>query len=710
MASNRIDDHVELKDSDETRSGRKGKVQIKIGWKITSIITIVFTVLAAGNIIFARNRIKTVMEKEFQSKAKAVAFSVASASEEKVLSGDFDTVQGIADGYIRIYGIKYVYVKNDSGEVVAHTFVTDFPEEIKDLNPVSKETEFTIAEISRRSVGRVLEVGVPILYGVAGTAHVGMNMELVHAEMASMTSQLVVQFAVAFILGVILLHLGVKVLLKPIDSILGVLDKAGRGDLTARLDLNTRDEFTVLADGLNAMLDRLGTIIGRVRQSFASIAEANEKITQVYTNVLTGTQKQADLASETEEFVKHSKEMIDEVNSATQVLEDSATMSFSSIMEMGASIEEVSSMSDSLFRSVKESNSAIEDLSVSINEISNNLLTLSTTTEETSSAMNEMGLSIQQVRENADSASEDSIKMTRTADDGRKHSLTATEGALAIKESSSQVSQHVSTVNERIEEIDEILSFITDITGKTNLLALNAAIIAAQAGAHGKGFGVVADEINELAQNTKAQTNRIAGVVQGIRDEVTLADQAVKESVTRVEDGVHLTEQAGISLVKILESTDQVSQRIVQIAQATSEQAQTSQRVTQITEHLAVSVDNIKKEGQKQSQSSDKLLEMSRRIQEVAQKVKMSTEEQTKTSQQINKDLARIDETVKGIVNSTEKQARSGAKVLEMTESLAGIIKNNRDAVFSLKDIIDDISGKMEFLQAELRTFVLDDS
>ncbi len=649
------------------------------------------------------------MEKEFQSKAKAVAFSVASASEDKLLSGRTDVVQRIIDGYIKIFGIKYVYVKNDRGDVVAHTFATDFPEEIRDLNPVSGETEFSMAEISRRSVGHVLDVGVPILFGVAGTAHVGMDRELIHAEMAAMTSQLVIQFAVAFILGVILLHLVVRFILKPIDAILGVLERVGSGDMTARLELNTRDEFTVLADGLNAMLDRLGTIIRRVRQSFTSITEANEKITQVYTNVLAGTQKQADLASETEEFVKHNKEMIDEVNRATQVLEDSATMSFSSIMEMGASIEEVSSMSDSLLRSVNESNRAIEDLSISINEISNHLLTLSSTTEETSSAMNEMGLSIQQVRENAESASGDSIKMTQTASDGRKHSLSATEGALAIRESSSQVSRLVSTVNERIEEIDDIRSFIADITGKTNLLALNAAIIAAQAGTHGKGFGVVADEINELAQSTKAQTNRIAGVVQGIREEVALADRAVKESVTRVEDGVHLTEQAGVSLVKILESTDLVSQRIEQIAQATSEQAQTSQRVTQITEHLAVSVDNIKEEGQKQSQSGDKLLEMSRRVQEIAQKVKTSTEEQTKTSQQINSDLARINETVKGIVDSTENQAQSGAKVLEMTEGLADVIKSNRDAVLSLKDIIDDISGKMEYLQEELSAFILEE-
>ena len=709
MKVENIEEPTVMQDQKSKGKTIRPRGQIRIGWKITSIITLVFTILAIVNILFIRHRFELIMEKEFKSKAKAIALSLASASEDKILSGNFEVVQYLVESNANIYGVKYVFVNNDKGEVVAHTFDSEFPAEILDLNPVSADTEYSLAEINERAVGRILEVGVPILFGVAGAVHVGMDRGIIISEMTSMTTSLIIQFAGAFIFGVILLHLAVRYFLKPMGSILMVLEKAGGGDLTGRLNFNTRDEFTVLAEGLNGMLERLSTIINRVRQSFISISQANEKISQVYRVILDGTRKQADLAAETEEFVRHTKKMIDEVNSATQVLENSATTSFSSIMEMGASIEEVSSMSDSLFRSVKESNQVIGEMSASINEISENLLTLSSTTDETLSAMNEMGASIMQVRENARGASDDSIKMTETAAEGKKLSISATKGALAIKESSAQVSMLVSTVNERAEEINDILNFITDITGKTNLLALNAAIIAAQAGSHGKGFGVVADEINELAHNTKAQTNRIAGVIQGILDEAAQADSAVRESMSRVEEGVHLTEQAGASLEKILNSTSLVSDRVEEIAQTTSEQSKTSYRVIESTEHLTESAKNIKEAGQKQSESSNKILEMSRKIEDIAQKVKNSTQEQTQTSQQINEDLTRIDETVKSIADSTEKQAESGAKVLKMTGDLTDVIKSNRNAVLSLKDVIEDLSTRLDALQTELGAFVLND-
>ncbi len=710
MKGQNIGNTAVVQEPEKKQKVKRRRGEIRIGWKITSIITLVFTILAISNILFIRHRLQTVMEKEFKSKAKAIALSLASASEDKLLSGNIESIQYLVESNANIFGVKYVYVNNDKDEAVAHTFGDEFPTEIMDLNPVSADAEYTMAEIDKKSVGRVLEVGVPILFGVAGHAHVGMDRDLIIGEMASMTNQLIFQFAGAFILGVILLHLAVRYFLKPMNAILVVLKNAGGGDLTGRLNINTRDEFMVLAEGLNGMLESLSGIINRVRRSFISISQANEKISQVYTVILSGTQKQADLAAETEGFVKLTKEMIDDVNSATQVLENSATTSFSSVMEMGASVEEVSAMSDSLFQSVRESNQALEEMSASINEISATLLSLSSTTDDTLSAMNEMGASIMQVRENARGASEDSIKMTETAKEGKEHSEAATEGALAIKESSALVSSLVSTVSERVEEIDEIISFITDITGKTNLLALNAAIIAAQAGSHGKGFGVVADEINELAHNTKAQTNRIAGVIEGILDEVSQVDSAVRESVSRVEAGVHLTQQAGSSLEKILNSTSLVSDRVEEIAQTTSEQSKTSQRVIESTEHLTESTKNIKEAGQKQSESSEKILAMSRRIEDVAQKVKNSTQEQTQTSQQINEDLTRIDETVKNIADSTEKQAESGAKVLKMTGDLAEVIKVNKDAVLSLREVIDDLSGRMGALQSELGTFVLGDS
>jgi methyl-accepting chemotaxis protein len=687
-------------------TGKGEGIRIKIGWKITSIVVIVMTVLAVVNILFIRDRFNTTMNREFESKAKAIAISIARSSEDKLVSMDLGAIQSLTDTYKDVHGVNYIFVQDSDGDLVAGTFERGYSENLLGLNPVTGEEEYKIARFVLEDVGDVLEVAVPVLFGVAGTVRVGMDHGLILNELAQITWKLIYQFAIASILGIILLHLIVNYLLRHMKTVLEVLVKVGKGDLTARVNVPTRDEFLDLATHLNSTLAQLGAIIERVDQSYESISQANAAITQVYNDVQEGIDQQAGLASETMESVTGNKKMIEEVTGGIHVLENSSNDSFSSVMEMGASIEEVSSMSDSLFNSVNESNTAIEELSNSIEQISKTLVSLSGAAEETAGAMNEMSASIVQVRGTAESTAQDAVKMTRVAEEGAEVSRNAREGMGAIKESSALVSQTISLVSDRIEEIDEILRFITDITGKTNLLALNAAIIAAQAGAQGKGFGVVADEINELAQSTKAQTNRIADVIDGLREEVVRAGEAVEDSNRKVDEGVSLTDGVTKALEDIMENTLQVSHRIEEIAQTTSEQATTSNRVLETTQNLTDSVGNIKGLSEQQSEAGEKLLQMSRVIQQVAEKVKTSTEEQTLTSQQINQDLTRITDTVKNISGSTEIQVVNGGKVLRLTEDLTGVIQRNKETVHGLQGVIDDLNQRMEALHQDLAIFI----
>jgi len=703
---------VDTKPADSPSAGPspvQSETRLTIVWKITFVVVMVMTFLAVINILFIRNKFESVMADEFESKAKAVAFSLAGSTEDKLISGNVGSIQSLIDGFKNISGISYVYVTDDSGTVVAHTFSKGFPKEIIGLNKPDGDEEFRVAEFEKESVGSVLEVGVPILFGVAGTAHVAMDKGIILNELKGITNRLVIQFGVASIIGIILLHMVIGFILRHIKTVIDVLNRVGQGDLTARVEVSTRDEFLVLADHLNNTLAQLGAMVKNVRISYVGIMSAYDQITTVYGDVLEGMEQEAGLAVETMESVQDNKRMIDEVTQGIHVLETSANDSFSSIMEMGASIEEVSSMSESLFQSVIESNQAIEGLSSSIDDITHNLLSLSKASDETSSAMNEMSASIVQVRGNAENTSQGAIDMTKVAEEGAQISKNAMIGIHTIKDSSEQVSLLISNVTERIEEIDEILSFITDITGKTNLLALNAAIIAAQAGAQGKGFGVVADEINELAQNTKAQTNRIAHVIEGIRENVTKTGEAVEDSHIKVEEGVKLTEGVTGALEGIMESTLQVSHMVEEIAQTTAEQANTSSRVLNVAEHLTGSVDNIRKVSAQQSESGEKLLEMSKNVQTAAEKVRTSTDEQTTTSQQINKDLTRISETVRNISEATEMQAVNGTRVLKMTEDLTGVIDKNKEAVQGLHGILTDLNKRMAMLQGELKVFVVDE-
>ncbi|MGD8352523.1 MAG: methyl-accepting chemotaxis protein [Pseudomonadota bacterium] len=689
-------------------SGKRDSLYIRIGWKITAVVVAVVLLLGVVNVLFIRGRFESAMNVEFESKARAIAMSIARTGEDKLASRDVGAIQSITDSYKDVRGVNYIVIEDADKNVIAGVFSEGYTEKLKGLNPLEGGEEYKIARFEIEGVGDILEVAVPVLFGRAGAVRVGMDHKFINTELKGITENLFVLFAVASVLGVVVLHLVIAFLLRHVGTILKVLERVKRGDLTARAVVKTHDEFMDLADHLNNTLEQLSAIVDRVDQSYDSIFQATENISRVYNVVQEGIDQQGELASETSESVTDNKSLIDKITGGIHVLENSTNDSFSSIMEMGASIEEVSAMADSLFNSVNESNSAIEELSGSIEKVGENLTSLFGATDETAGAMNEMSASIVEVRSSAGSTSQDAVQMIGLAEEGAEVSRKAREGMSAIKESSALVSQTISLVSERIDEIDEILRFITEITGKTNLLALNAAIIAAQAGTQGKGFGVVADEINELAQSTKAQTNRIADVIEGLRGEVVRASEAVEDSNRKVDGGVRLTEEVTEALEGIMNSTMLVSHKVEEIAQTTAEQADTSSRVLETTQRLAESVGNIKEVGDQQSEAAEKLLLMSKQIQQAAQKVKMSTEEQTMTSQQINKELTRVTETVRTISESIEIQTASGEKVLKTTEVLAGVIRSNRETVHGLQEVIDELTRGMEAMNRDLGIFKTD--
>ena len=125
-------------------------------------------------------------------------------------------------------------------------------------------------------------------------------------------------------------------------------------------------------------------------------------------------------------------------------------------------------------------------------------------------------------------------------------------GMTAIRETVTRGADVINRLGARSEEIGKILTVITEVTDQTSLLALNAAILAAQAGEYGKGFAVVADEIKELAERTANSTKEIEDVVEAVRREAADAVRAMEEGVKKTEGGVRLSLAAGRALETIV--------------------------------------------------------------------------------------------------------------------------------------------------------------
>ncbi len=202
-------------------------------------------------------------------------------------------------------------------------------------------------------------------------------------------------------------------------------------------------------------------------------------------------------------------------------------------------------------------------------------------TTQMSAAVEEMSGSIVSVAQQADEASGFAAKAGEQARAGSDVVRSTVDNIRSIAHMVNDSAKNISNLGQRTDEIGRVIQVINDIADQTNLLALNAAIEAARAGEHGRGFAVVADEVRKLADRTTKATAEVASSIKTIQDEVSAAVGKMRtgsEDVTRV---VGLAEQAGSSLDSIVSSSNDVAERVKSIAAATKQQSEAAADASQ---------------------------------------------------------------------------------------------------------------------------------
>ena len=159
-------------------------------------------------------------------------------------------------------------------------------------------------------------------------------------------------------------------------------------------------------------------------------------------------------------------------------------------------------------------------------------------------------------------------------------------GMNEIREQIQETSKRIKRLGESSQEIGEIVELISDITEQTNVLALNAAIQAASAGEAGRGFTVVAEEVQRLAERSAEATKQIGAIVKTIQTDTQDAVSAMEKSTQGVVEGAHLSDAAGQALTEIGRVSKSLSELIEGISVATSTQAESAQVVARSMEEM----------------------------------------------------------------------------------------------------------------------------
>ena len=201
--------------------------------------------------------------------------------------------------------------------------------------------------------------------------------------------------------------------------------------------------------------------------------------------------------------------------------------------------------------------------------------------QETGQAVLEMALQITDVSKSASESAEVARQSVTAAEQGSRAVENAIKGMTEIREQIQETSKRIKRLGESSQEIGEITELISDITEQTNVLALNAAIQAASAGEAGRGFSVVAEEVQRLAERSGEATKQIGALVRTIQTDTHDAVAAMEKSTQGVVEGAKLSDAAGAALSDIRRVSNRLAELIQGISSATEQQATSANGVAQ---------------------------------------------------------------------------------------------------------------------------------
>ena len=194
--------------------------------------------------------------------------------------------------------------------------------------------------------------------------------------------------------------------------------------------------------------------------------------------------------------------------------------------------------------------------------------------------------SMSDISEKAADSAEVARKSVSIAHKGGETVRQTIAGMETIREQIQETSKRIKRLGESSQEIGDIVNLITEISDQTNILALNAAIQASMAGEAGRGFAVVADEVQRLAERTGDATKQIEALVKTIQADTNEATVSMEQSTANVVKGAKLTENAGSALDRIEQVSMNLAQRILEISDATKDQAGESVKITQTMDSI----------------------------------------------------------------------------------------------------------------------------
>ncbi len=514
--------------------------------------------------------------------------------------------------------------------------------------------------------------------------------------------------ALAIISLFIMIYTFNRFVLQPLRRMKDIMSSMAESnaDLTQRLDLKTGDELGEVAGYINMFMERIQDLVVHAGENSRLLLKLTEDIRTKSDTFASGAMEQEEATNGNFRALERMDRSVQDIAGSAESLNITAADSSATVTEMAAQVDVVAESTANLSNHVEEASSSISEMNMSIKEVAENVKVLSELASETASGVGRIHVMIREVEGKAKMSASLSQEVSHDADTLGHEAIAKTMEAMdMIKTTVEQASDVIESLSHRSAEVGKIIKVIDEITNQTSLLALNAAILAAQAGEHGKGFSVVANEIKDLAERTSSSTGEIAKLIKSVQEESQSAVKSMRSGKERVIEGAKTASGAAEALAKIIESSNRSMKTATEIEQATTRQVDAVQHVAEAITNVHERVQQIEKATQEQARGSELIASAAEKISDISREVRKAMDEQARGIREFAKSLEDTRDLAGTIANATKSQKDDSGGIVSSMEKFLEIAQSNSEISKDMEQSVDKLLRQAVYLRDEMGKF-----